>query len=767
MRSMLTKLRFFFPLLILSVIAIGGLSRVQLDKSLIAIFPQKNEKVQIMAEIKDHFENGGRLILQLDSEEADLQEEARSLTETLEETGLCAQILYQPLWEGDKTALTDLLAYFWFNGDPASLAQILQFQHPENVQLALSDAQEQLALTMDPAEISVLSRDPLGFIHHPELTKLREVNPFQNEDGTSQLLIVYPARSDSSSGDWFSKIHPIVKSWKHLRPDIQVHSVGAPVYAHEIATNVKSDVILTIIISSIFSGIIFWLLVRKNRLIHWQLAFITLILFFTFGIGSLILGKITLMSAGFASILIGLAVDYGMLICTEAKRAERCGKQLLASVKTSIIYASLTTAVVFSSLTLSQLPGVKELGVFVTTGILLSAFILLRYFTPIAARLAHLEPVKKQTPTSKKTPNLRPIQILLIVSSVIGIALMVNLGVPEIRFNLRAMSPADGEAEKSLKHLQATFPQSFAQKHSDTFIKGNTNKEILEAIKKLSSRPELAVSSPLPLQIVWPNADNQELNKKNISKLSEQQESILRSLDTAGFGGDALKFNTLFFEKLSNYYSTKSLAFTQHPLTKNYLDTFMRVHPDGSGSAIVQTLTQEEATLHSTSWEEIETDITEQLPRDLTVVILFVTVAVIIMLAIAIRNIYETCLGLICLFSPLMIILLIVHYSSLSWNFLNIFALPLLLGMGVDYVIHVIYAMRRNESSRHTSGLPIQKTLLACGLTTVVGFAALTASSNQAFVSMGLICGIGILLSMLYCIILLPAFLQGKNPYRG
>jgi predicted RND superfamily exporter protein len=87
---------------------------------------------------------------------------------------------------------------------------------------------------------------------------------------------------------------------------------------------------------------------------------------------------------------------------------------------------------------------------------------------------------------------------------------------------------------------------------------------------------------------------------------------------------------------------------------------------------------------------------------------------------------------------------------------MNLMAVPLLMGMGVDFSIHMQLALRRYHGSRRLVGRSIGRALLLAGSTTVAGFGALTFSSNAGLASLGKICAVGIACSMLTAIYLVP-----------
>ena len=95
-----------------------------------------------------------------------------------------------------------------------------------------------------------------------------------------------------------------------------------------------------------------------------------------------------------------------------------------------------------------------------------------------------------------------------------------------------------------------------------------------------------------------------------------------------------------------------------------------------------------------------------------------------------------------------------------SWNLLSLMSLPLLLGMGVDFSIHIQLALQRHHGDLALVRGSIGRALLLAGSTTVAGFASLAFSSNAGMASLGKVCGMGIVCAMLVSVFLLPLWWQ-------
>ena len=91
-----------------------------------------------------------------------------------------------------------------------------------------------------------------------------------------------------------------------------------------------------------------------------------------------------------------------------------------------------------------------------------------------------------------------------------------------------------------------------------------------------------------------------------------------------------------------------------------------------------------------------------------------------------------------------------------TWNFLNIFAVPLTVGIGMDYSIHLIFALRRTGGDIQAVWQGVGLALLFCGCSTAVGFGSLAMASSVGLSSLGSLCALGVLLTMAGAVVLLP-----------
>ena len=137
---------------------------------------------------------------------------------------------------------------------------------------------------------------------------------------------------------------------------------------------------------------------------------------------------------------------------------------------------------------------------------------------------------------------------------------------------------------------------------------------------------------------------------------------------------------------------------------------------------------------------------------------------VIITLWMMLRSVSATVLVLI----PLLLAALFTGACTvllgLPFNFANIIALPLLLGIGIDSSLHMVHRSRSTgvvyENLLHTS---TARAIFYSALTTLVGFGSLVFSTHQGTASMGLLLTVGLFLTLVCVLIILPVLLHSTS----
>jgi predicted RND superfamily exporter protein len=97
---------------------------------------------------------------------------------------------------------------------------------------------------------------------------------------------------------------------------------------------------------------------------------------------------------------------------------------------------------------------------------------------------------------------------------------------------------------------------------------------------------------------------------------------------------------------------------------------------------------------------------------------------------------------------------------GLSFNFANVVVLPLLLGVGVDSGIHLVYSAR---SVRADEGMLLETTtaraVFYSALTTIASFASMAGSGHRGISSLAVVLVCAMVLTLAANLVFLPALL--------
>jgi len=137
---------------------------------------------------------------------------------------------------------------------------------------------------------------------------------------------------------------------------------------------------------------------------------------------------------------------------------------------------------------------------------------------------------------------------------------------------------------------------------------------------------------------------------------------------------------------------------------------------------------------------------------------------VLVSLWFAFRRPTEILLGAAVLLLSGLCLLATMAVAGWSWNLMNLMALPLMLGAGVDYTIFIQLALRRHGGDLGLVRRSVGRALMLCGATAMAGFGSLGFSSNPGMASLGRVCAVGIGANMIISVFLLPAWWVWLSP---
>ena len=222
---------------------------------------------------------------------------------------------------------------------------------------------------------------------------------------------------------------------------------GVAPIALDAERRIRGDLERLSIFSTLGVLLVFWVLFRSLRGVLLALLPIVAAALTGTTVGILLFGKLHGMTLAIGSTLVGVAIDYPILLLTH--RALAPGEppaHVARRVSMGLLLGALTTATGFAAMAWTSFPGVREMAVTSSVGIL-AALVVTRQVLPAlmggppprAPLLARGAALGERALTSLQLrPRLR-------VGGVLAIALVCLIGLPRLRWldALAALNPAD------------------------------------------------------------------------------------------------------------------------------------------------------------------------------------------------------------------------------------------------------------------------------------------------------------------------------------
>jgi hypothetical protein len=175
----------------------------------------------------------------------------------------------------------------------------------------------------------------------------------------------------------------------------------------------------------------------------------------------------------------------------------------------------------------------------------------------------------------------------------------------------------------------------------------------------------------------------------------------------------------------------------------------------------------EAAGLTPASWPLLKFDVDPLMRRDLQFIFLPMLLALFVALFLALRNWRDFCVAAFVLALGLGLVFAVIGGRLQHWHFLNIIGLVLLMGAGIDYTLHMIFALRRVDGDSQAVMRSTGMAVFFCSVTTALGFGSLAMASTPALADLGLVVAFGILTLASLSMWVLPGLWQWLQRPRG
>lgn len=776
--------------LVLAALVVIGLVRLKFDAEVLNLLPRELPEVKGLVAYQDLFDGSNDLLITLKAEDSDIAKtHAGSLAKFLGgRENLTGGVRWQPPWEEHPEQASELTAAMWFNQPPAQMRELVERFEPGPLAEHLEALRAQLAISFSPEELARLSYDPLGLLDVPNagdhgfMEIADDGAPFSSAMGDFRVLFVespYTLSNYTDAMAWLASIETSIADWKKTIASDELPVIkltGGPTFHSEISQGMERDMKRSIIGTAFVVSALFFFVHRRIKPLMWLLAMLSVILAATMAVGGLVLGNLNVVSLGFAAILLGLAVDYGLVLYQERQAHPeldyRSARQLVAP---GILWSAFTTAIAFGLLNFGGLPGLAQLGTLVAVGVLIAAGVMLVFFLkPLEnSRLAN-QPSGSGSGAEQSSgagAYTKMAGVLTLVLLVGAIALLV-LKPPTIDATSKPLRPARSLAYDAMDEFED-------QVSNDNYgwsllVNGGSEQAVADELKRLRvdlgrlREQGMIGASALP-DAFWANPLHQQSNREAAHELIGKKEAVFQQVRDAGFTDDSLNLADTIFDGWKTAVSSKTIYWPSNVVSEWVLgqstarsaERFIavgRVQPESRDYGRPWEHVIQNENVWIAGWDRLGPALMNKVETRLQVVSALICFAVLAVLMMTFRSLREVMLSLGVLgFSGLML-LATMSILGWEWNLMNLMAVPLLLGGTVDYTIHTQLSLRRNHGNAQKVFRSTGKALLLCAATTAVGFGSLGFSNNAGLASLGKVCSVGAVCSALVACYLLPSW---------
>ena len=593
-----------------------------------------------------------------------------------------------------------------------------------------------------------------------------------------------------------------LRDFRAANPNVAAPSIGVTGGYAIAATDekiIRRDMTINSITSMIGVLLLYLYAYRRPSAMLYAAVPMTAAIIITFGLGAITYGTLSAASTGFAALLAGLGLDFMTVLYERFVDERNRGADVTSAVRTlmrhtlpGVIVGALTTAATFYAFLATEFRGMTELGFLTGSGILIFLLCVIFVFPAVLILIERRRGSKRELRVHAlgsgavvRASLRRPKAV--IVFWVVVVIITGILG-RKVTFNdsLQGLRATGNDAVKMQEEVTRRFGQSFdAMMYG---VRGATSSEVVA--KTAAAMPDFeqmtkngTIGSYQSITTFVPDEAQQRIvierlrsGEQDAFSFARIQSTFHAALVENGFRPEAyaevlplfaqafaqrqpLTIETLeriglqdavqrFLKKtdrgfLSIVYVYPATGKWPRFLPKEMQD-FRRKHPEGVLTGVnlisetLRTITSSDATRAS----------------------LLGLVLVFGLVWIGFRSFARACFVFVPFIAGCTCMLGFMATAQIEFNFMNVFVGLMLVGTATDYAVYMLQRYDESPEDFKENAQETGRAVVLAALMSIIGFASFAISHYPGVRSIGLASVVGIALSCLASITLLPALLS-------
>lgn len=781
--------------IILAFISWLGIRKIQLQSDFSALLPQDYESVKLLKEISKRVGGLGMLSVGIETEDINagkrlvadlsllLKKSLSHEIKAIESSAMDVKRHYERygllyLSKDDLLRLKNELRE-WINRKKMELSPFY-FSLEEEEEFRFEDLKQRYAKFLSRYETYID-----GY--------------YTGEGGKLFAIFIKPkyTPTDISKSRWFIKrVEGIIEELNppSYHDSMKVGLAGNYKIAVEEYDAVRRDIAKTFLLCVVLVGGVVFLFFRSFRVLILLTVTLVSAILISFGILSIFMKKIVVMTGFLGSIVMGTGINYGIIQLARYFEERLNGKNIVEAIDIAIhktfiqtIASVLTTACGFFVLSFGITRSFKEFGIMGSIGILL-CWALTYSFLP--AFLYFFEKIKptgvlssgwrkpmffiSSSVSNRIAYYYKPVLLIFLPLTIYSCFLFIRYLPISLEYNFENL-----RSKMSIRSGTAVLDERISKilKKSSTpavipVVDMEEGKEVCSALKEDSEEFKGKIGGCISIYSFLPDKQFEK------TKIIREIYGLVENIDE----------KWLDEEKFQEFKRFKKLLEEVRPFTIDDLpDALLKQFSDSEGN--VGTLVYVEPYPGKNLWNSrnlfdfteslreiklpskkviktsgeaiIFADILRSIQRDAPFLSFLAFIAIILSVLLIFRNFRYTFYIITSLVCALSWTFGFIAFFAFKFNFLNFVAIPTAMGTGVDYAINIY--QRARVDGRKGMGYVLHKSgsaVLLCALTTIIGYFTLITADTQILASYGEIAIIGEFSCLFSAIFLLNALLR-------
>ena len=578
---------------------------------------------------------------------------------------------------------------------------------------------------------------------------------------------------------------------------------GNPAALTEESALLKRTVVINGVVSFVAIVLLYWICYRRFAALLYSSLPLILGQAMTFAVAAIVLGSLNSASASLPALLMGLGTDFTILMYARYVEERQGGASVAAATERmvgetglGVFTGAITSAGTFYAMCVGSFRGLRDLGFLVGTGILICAVAIL-FLLP--AMIAWNEGSRKRREGRVEKLHLQSLGLehlivfsarhrRLVVAGVAGLTiaaagLALNL---DFDASVDSLRSTDAPSFSVQKEIAEKFGASLS--YMMAIAEGSNVEEAVRRTHVIEDRlkPFLADGTVGSYESILTYLPLEDRQREVIAAVRAQNTAAFDAARIRSTMRGALAENGFREEAFGAYldqmgrFLAPARPITLDDLESNGLGRIVErfVHRDSHHVQIVTYLYTSDRrwrrnpppglveALESGDPGIVVTG-TNVVGRELRHIFLFdsrVSVAlglvlVAILLAFDFRSARLTAVALAQLVSGVLLMLGGMKLAGMEINYANAFVATMIMGVGIDYSIHLVHRLHLNGGRLDEGVMETGKGVALAAATNVAGFGTLAFGNYPAMRSVGIVALIGSLTCLLTALTLVPALM--------